>query len=352
MNPISSKKTRTFALGLLGLAVAGSASADLLPGFVHSGSQAVYGFLRDGVESVHGRYAKYGLQDLSSTDFPAFGNFRWKVGEAQLSAGFGMAYRTHRHLLAQKDGEGKRTDGLDAKRKLSSYTLEKDDHGGRGDAGLLIGAVKTDQIHRASYTSQASYFEDLWSVVRARLEGKDRSALTVALRSRDGSRIRPIFLYAAQGDGEYFTCRFYDPQIQFVSRAGKVSQVAGSASKADDGRFHQLRFKVDSSGGIEIARSWIDEVENGSDFAEGSGAWVPFDWHNFYTVDFNGHDYWEYSELGSINPLNGVRKILHSLENAAENAGGHWTDIQQAGFEFGTFDAAAENPGAPAPEAD
>jgi hypothetical protein len=363
-------RSKNFTLAITALALATGASAWEYNETFTNLTQTLYGIGRNVVSDPMNFIQRHGFEDLEPVDFPAFGSFSWDQGGNRVSSSFGMAYRTHRHFLAKEHVEKLRkgiedeeryqvrskrpADEIDATTPLGRY----DESTGMGTR--LIGAIKVDQLSKPAYQSQAQNLTDLWAHVSARLEGQNFRSLVMALRSKDGTRIRPIFIYSAQGTYEHWVCNFYDPQIQVASSNGKRSDVSGMPEKPGRGRFHQLRFQTNGFGAIEVSGSWLDEVEKGEAFADGDGEWRTIDWRNIYTVDFNGTDYYEYVDVidteSTATPLPpSPYAVLHGLATGTENSGvgGHGGDLERDNFEFGADDLSSHNPGAPgAPETD
>ena len=342
---------------LTALSLVGSASAG---GF----TQTLYGLGRKVDDFFGGTYGRYGFDKLEAKDFPSFGTFAWTEGETRFSSAFGMAYRTHRHILSREKGEeGQRHGLLNSSQPISHWDDAKGNH------ALLVSTVKVDQRNTPGYTSQEESWGDLLSVIQARLEGSDRSALTLAIRSKDGTRIRPIFVYKAEvklgsrdpGAQKYWYCRFYDPSIQIpMWRDGRAqSQVLGSPDRPNDERFQTLRFPTNGAQAPQVLRNWMAEIDHnendGAAFGtddDGDG-WVDLELSQIWQVDFHGADQWAYSKSVEVD-ANFYDHVISGLTTAAENAGskGFRKHVEDDSLEFGAFDQAEDNPGAPAPTAD
>lgn len=324
----SSKK---ITLALTALALSTGASARPL-------METLYGIGRwddgasEGVETL-------GYADLAASEFPAFGNFAWGQGDRQQSAAFGMAYRTQRHILARKRKE------VGAKTKLASTLSVSQPLGSlrsSADAGRLISVVKVDQAYVPAYLTQYSAWSDQASMLLGRLERAHDRELTVAIRSKDGARIRPIYVYTAEKTGDFWVCKFWDSNVQ---------SSADGVADAGRGRFHRLRFRADGQGDPQVSWSWVAAVKDDQDFWQGEvedagDYWGNLTWDQVYSVNYGGGD-WDYEA-----DLLSVADRDRDLRLGVENAGGLHTHIDNHRITFGTFDEAILNPGAPASETD
>lgn len=283
---------------------------------------------------------RLGYQDLSASYFPAIGNFSYEVDGTERSAAFGLAYRTQRHIQAQKRKEkGKLASNLDLAKRLSSYTWGYDQEGKRKDrgAGKLIGTVMVDQSVQPAYLNQYSVWHDQASMVLGRLERAQDRELTMALRSEGGGHIRPIYVYSAEKQGDFWVCKFWDPN---------VSSGRDGVESADQGRFHRLRFQADGKGEPQVSWSWVCKVDNYEDFVgdevkDAGRSWAQMTWDQVYSVDYGVSD-WDYSE----DKLS-VGDRFRDLKIGVTNAGGQRKFIEQGLVRFGTFDETTMNPGAP-----
>lgn len=248
---------------------------------------------------------RHGFENLEAAEFPAIGTFTWEPYNRVRNAAFGMTYRTQRHLQARRKGYvtgGPAGDAgpLDAARPLASYD-EAD-----GSHRRFVVAVQEDVRRVPATLGQARSAADMVAAVLARLEGKQRASLTLALRSRDGARVRPLLLYAAEKRGEYWECSFYDPHLQVadVDAEGQpVSHVFGAPREPGAGRFHQLRFPASGVGRPQVAHSWVSTLDwheqDGAAFAPASDvAWLDLEWTQLFTVDHRV-DAWDPAGVGA-----------------------------------------------------
>lgn len=270
----------------------------------------------------------YGFEGLGAEEFPAFGAFSWRPYNDSWSSAFGMTYRTQRHLQARRRGAvsgAPRGDAgpLDAARPLSAYDEATGGH------RPLVQAVQADQrVHPARLSRDAAP-ADMVASVLARLEGKQRASLTLALRSRDGRRVRPLMLYRAELRGDTWECTFYDPHLQVaeVADGEPRSHVFGSPDQPGGGRFHQLRLPADGVGRPQVAHSWVATLDHhqqdGAAFAAlADFAWLDLDWGQLSLVD-HAADAWDPA----------------GITGGGEVFGGH--DRALVDFHFGASDAAA-----------
>lgn len=258
----------------------------------------------------------HGFEDVGAEEFPAFGSFTWEASDGTRSAAFGMTYRVQRHLQARRKGAvsgAPRGDAgpLDADRPLGFY----DD--ATGEHRPLVVTIQEDLRRVPATLQQAAAPADLLAQVLARLEGKQRASLTLALRSRDGARVRPLMLYRAELRGEYWECSFYDPQLatgDVGAEGAPTSHVFGAPEQPGAGRFHQLRFPASGLGRPQVAHSWVQTLDgyeqDGAAFAPVSDvAWLDLDWSQVYTVD-HAVDAWAPGAEGSLSP--------YSIPNSGE----------------------------------
>ena len=276
----------------------------------------------------------HGFEGLDAEEFPAIGTFTWEPYNRTHSAAFGMALRTQRHLQARFRGAvsgAARGDAgpLDAERPLGSYDEASGDH------RRLVVAVQHD-VERVPVSLHSTREPaDLVAAVLARLEGKLRASLTLALRSRDGARVRPLLLTKAEKRGQYWECTFYDPHLQIVDQdaAGEpVSHVFGAPEQAGSGRFHQLRLPASGVGAPQVSHSWVATLDAhdqaGGAFAPVSDvAWLDLDWSQLHTVE-HSVDAWAPGAGFDLDPGLDSRKRFKEFTFGGSDALGEQTGVE------------------------